>query len=436
MKLLLLLVLLTFSFSIFAQSKVAIVKLLKGEAKIIIQGKSSALKVEDWVPNGAVIKTAEKSYVKLIFLDKSHMGVGANAEMKIESFSGKDSGVIDLVKGKIRSQVTKDYLQIQNKDKSKLFIKTPNAVMGVRGTDFLISTNGKNTSTFLFEGEIVFNKLTEKGRLSSEKLEEIVDRGVRLQEREFSVMERGSVHPTIPARMNVQQYEALEKDKNLNGNRSPSNTNVDASKSVVPLGLTGQQVSNSVETLKSEVSQVAALEPVAKTPASQDPEGYVKGDMIKPANGSFVHVETGVIIPPGPGSVLDSNSNTYIPGSDSGSIAQDGNYIPPKDTEITPDGKIMTVSTDKNGNTVRTEVPKPVPTTGGPYIMNGPSPASYPFPVSRTGDIPLPQPGLDSRMQQSGGLGGVNDTSRVLSGSTVPVPATVIVNPPPTGGGP
>ena len=34
-----------------------------------------------------------------------------NSEMKIESFSGKDSGVIDLVKGKIRSQVTKDYLQ-------------------------------------------------------------------------------------------------------------------------------------------------------------------------------------------------------------------------------------------------------------------------------------------------------------------------------------
>jgi hypothetical protein len=126
--------------SAWASKKVAIVKLLKGEVDVLTLGKTTKLKVEDWVEDGSVVKTGEKSFVKLVFIDKSQMNIGPGSEMKIEKFGEKDSGVIDLVKGKIRSQVTKDYLQM-DRNKSKLFIKTPNAVMGVRGTDFLISTN-------------------------------------------------------------------------------------------------------------------------------------------------------------------------------------------------------------------------------------------------------------------------------------------------------
>jgi hypothetical protein len=190
-----------FSVSAFAQTKVAIVKLIRGEADVLTLGKTTKLKVDDWVQNGDVIKTAEKSFVKLIFVDKSLMNVGPKSEMKIESFAGKDSGVIDLVKGKIRAQVTKDYLQIKDRDKSKLFIKTPNAVMGVRGTDFMISTNGTNTATVLFEGEIVFNKLDSREDLSSSRLEEIVDRGVKIYPGEFSVMEANRPLPTVPSRL-------------------------------------------------------------------------------------------------------------------------------------------------------------------------------------------------------------------------------------------
>ncbi len=102
------LVVMLFSLSAFAQTKVAVVKLIRGEADVLTLGKTTKLKVDDWVENGSVVKTAEKSFVKLVFIDKSQMNVGPNSEMKIESFTGKDSGVIDLVKGKIRSQVTKD----------------------------------------------------------------------------------------------------------------------------------------------------------------------------------------------------------------------------------------------------------------------------------------------------------------------------------------
>ena len=97
------------------------VKLIRGEVVSIEAGKQSTLKFGDWVSSGAVIKTADKSFVKLIFLDKSSINIGPNSQMNIEKFSGSEAGLINVVKGMIRSQVTKDHLQ-RSKEGSKLFI--------------------------------------------------------------------------------------------------------------------------------------------------------------------------------------------------------------------------------------------------------------------------------------------------------------------------
>lgn len=437
MNILLMIILSLVSFSLFAQSKVAMVKLIRGDADVLTLGKTTKLKVDDWVENGSVVKTAEKSFVKLVFVDKSQMNVGPNSEMKIESFSGKDSGVIDLVKGKIRSQVTKDYLQIKDKDKSKLFIKTQNAVMGVRGTDFMISTNGTNTSTVLFEGEVVFNKLENRGETSSSRLEEIVDRGVRIYPGEFSVMEASRPMPTVPALLNVQQREQLEKNPDMNTDRAPGNASAEVSKSVVPEGLSGQLVSNNSETLKTEVSEISKTENVTKaSPSSSDPDGYIKGNLVKPANGSMVHIDSGVIIPPGPSAILDGNTNTYIPGSDSGKIATDGSYVPPKNVEITSDGKIMVAVTDAKGSVIVKEIPPPSPvmtstsiafgdvgSTTASTTTSGTSLTTQPKAVS---DIPLPGTGtVDTRFAPTGGIINVNDPTR----QSTQIDATIIVTP-------
>lgn len=428
----------------FAQTKVAMVKLIRGEADVLTLGKTTKLKVDDWVENGSVVKTAEKSFVKLVFIDKSQMNVGPNSEMKIESFSGKDSGVIDLVKGKIRSQVTKDYLQIKDKDKSKLFIKTQNAVMGVRGTDFMISTNGTNTSTVLFEGEIVFNKLEHRGETSSARLEEIVDRGVRMYPGEFSVMEANRPMPTVPALLNIQQREHLEKNKEMNADRSPSNTSAGPVKSVVPEGLSGQQVSNNAETIKSQVAEIVKNEaPASSSRSSADPEGYVKGDLIKPANGSMVHIDSGVIIPPGPTAVLDGNTNTFIPSADSGKIASDGSYVPPKNVEITNDGKILVAVKDSAGAVTVKEVLPPPPIINSTSVSIGDlgttvvssgttsttltnTTTTTSTATKTTSDIPMPTAGTyDPRFAPTGGIINVNDPTRQ---STI-TDTTIIVNP-------
>lgn len=348
-----------------AQKKVAMVKLFRGDVDLHSMGKISKLKVDDWVEEGAVVKTFDKSFVKLVFIDKSQMNIGPHSEMKIESFSGRDAGMIDLVKGKIRSQVTKDYLQMEDKNKSKLFIKTKNAVMGVRGTDFMISSNGRNSAVVLFEGEVVFNKLDNHNISNTRSLENIVDSGVRMFPGEFSVVEMNHI-PTVPSLLNVHQREQMEKNDSFDTDRGPSNSGKEEStKSVVPEGLSGDLVVNNSDTIKKEVVDNVGAIPEAGSKSSErssrDPEGFVKGERIKPANGSFLHVDSGVIIPPAPDSVLDKNNNTYMSGSGNGKVAANGDYVPPKNIEITGDGKVMVAMKDESGSLVVKEIPKPIP---------------------------------------------------------------------------
>lgn len=310
--------------------KAALVKLIKGEAKAIVNGKEVKLKADDWVDGGAVIKTSEKSFVKLVFIDKSQMNVGPLSEIKIEKFHSKDAGVIDLVKGKIRSQVSKDYLQIQGKDRSKLFIKTKNAVMGIRGTDFMITTNGTNTAAILFEGEVVFNRLSDRKITDSAQLDRIVDQGVRMFPGEFSAVGEGG-SPTVPALLNVGQREKLEKNVQFDKNDSAKTA---AAKSVVPAGLSGNAVASkpNIEVVKNDDAN--------KQRASANADSYVKDGNVKPVNGSFVHLDSATIIAPGKDAVLDENSNTYIASDKAGSVSGDGSYNPPKGVSIADDGKV------------------------------------------------------------------------------------------------
>ena len=124
-------------------NKVAIVKIKKGSAIVVnVDGSKVELKKGQWIEQGSVVKTQKRSFVKLSFIDKSTVNVGPSSEMKIERFSNDEAGVLNVISGKIRSKVSKNYLKMK-KGQSKLFVKSKSAVMGIRGTDFVFSTNKK-----------------------------------------------------------------------------------------------------------------------------------------------------------------------------------------------------------------------------------------------------------------------------------------------------
>jgi len=364
----------------WANKKVAVVKLIKGDASVVNSKKTLKLKMDDWVEEGAIIKTAEKSFVKLVFVDKSQMNVGPNSEVKIQAFSGKDSGVIDLVKGKIRSKVSKDYLQIENRDQSKMFVKTKNAVLGVRGTDFMMTTNGKSSSVILFEGEILLAKLNDSN-LSRSRLEEVVNSGVRVFPGEFSVVEARR-EPTVPSLLNHKQKEILEKNENFEGDRGPSSKDEKNSvRSIVPEGLSGDVV---ISDSNSKVNELRQDKEASKLIGSDDedlseksrnkvkdkesrvsskPDGFVEGNKVKPANGSFLHTESGVIIPPESSAILDKNMNSYVDVNSDERINASGEFVPPKDMKITNDGRILVIVDDGSGRKTR-EMNRVTPVVG------------------------------------------------------------------------
>lgn len=352
--------------------KVAIVKMVRGDASFLNpDGEKDKIKKDMWLKEGAIVTTSEKSFVKLAFIDKSSMNVGPKSELKIEKFSKNEAGVINVLTGKIRSKVTKDYLDM-DKDKSKLFIKSRNAVMGVRGTDFLFSANkttGSSTAV-LFEGSIVFNKISKESNMRD--LESIVNKGRKIQPGQVSVAMRGIAKPTVPAKMSKKQFETLSNNDTFKVVEVKSEKKV---KSVVPPGLTGDIVVGENTELKKTINEIMKVE--LKTPEegkqntpTADSKGFVNGDDIKPADGVVVHIDSGMVIPPGSDSTFDKNTGEWV-SSTNGNISSAGDYIPPQGFAVNDDGQMLKM--DTAGNPVEVVVMQIMPVDKMPTMDKAPT---------------------------------------------------------------
>lgn len=338
-----------------AGKKVAVVKMLRGSVVVVNQlGKEAKLKKGDWLIEGSTVKTAIKSFAKLSFIDKSTMNVGPKSEMKIEKFSKEAAGVINVISGKIRSKVTKDYLNM-DKDKSKLFVKSRSAVMGVRGTDFVFSTNAKtgNSTAVLFEGKIVMNKIKPGENLRN--LEGIVNQGRSLVPGQFSVVNNKLAKPTVPARLNSRQLKNLEKNDSFVG----KSTEVAQKKlkSIVPPGLSGEVVGSTGNGLDRKVGSVANVESVQKKVATLESRGFINGEDAKPADGAIVHLDSGgAIMPIGNDSVYNGNTGEWESKS-IGTVDKNGNYLPPEGYTITETGTLLKEVNGENKIVIAPDVP-------------------------------------------------------------------------------
>ncbi len=316
-----------FAFAGQRGNKVAIVKIKKGSATVInTDGSNIELKKGDWIEQGSVVKTSKRSFVKLSFIDKSTVNVGPSSEMKIEKFSKNEAGVLNVISGKIRSKVSKNYLNMK-KNRSKLFVKSKSAVMGIRGTDFVFTTNKKTgaSTAVLFEGSVVFNKLNKKNKLSN--LEAIVNKGYRIKPGQFSVSRFDLKKPTVPSKLSSKQFKALEKNESFIAKKKTKNL-VKKSRSITPEGLSGETVSS------NNSNKASQAESYNKS------KGFVQGDRVKPVDGSIVHIDSGTIIPIGSDAVYDSNSKEWV-SSSTGTVDSLGSYVPPKSFTITDDGKLL-----------------------------------------------------------------------------------------------
>lgn len=374
----------------FAASNVAKVIVFKGKVYAVSKdNKKTLIKQGEWLREGTKVQTSPKSFVRLKFIDKSQMNVGPESEVKIEKFSKDKAGVISVLKGKLRSKVSKDYLQMEE-GKSKLFVKSKNAVMGIRGTDFsfMVGENQAVTAV-LYEGSVYFNKLD--GNVSD--LESIVNRGVAIRPGEFSVVNQAMPKPTLPAKMNIKQFNNLKKNDDFK--RGPDNDNKQTSNKKapgVPPGLNAAKVANTHKEIDKEVGAVTKIQPKQEVKVDvNSAKGFVRGSDIKPTAGSAVDINSGVIIPPAPDANFDANLQVFV---DNTAVATDGGVI--NEVKVT----------EPLANPI---APPPVGTE--PNIV-GDKPL-----VNPDGSVP-PPPGTDDPNQPENGVTQFQDPGNCTSAST------------------
>jgi hypothetical protein len=332
-----------FALSAYADD-VAKVVLLKGQVKAKLKdGSVLDVKADQSLPEGAVLQTAEKSFVKLIFIDKSQMNLGPNSQMIINAFPKKEAGIITLVKGQIRSQVTKDYMEMDDKSKSKLYIKTKTAAMGIRGTDFQVNFNpeNQNTSLITFEGKVAMAHIDHDAReekFDQSKLEKVVssDKAVMVAHGQISAVNLNVAERAMaPTALGTKQLDALKE--NETGTKESTDGDKKQFRNPLPPGADSAIFSN---TTTEKVAATSDSSPKA------DPNGFFNnktGEYKLPA-GSVIDLNTVNIIPPPANAVFDPNTKTYVVPETFGKIDKTtGEYKAPEGLKLGNDGKFILV---------------------------------------------------------------------------------------------
>lgn len=351
--------LMTMSFATLASDNVAKVILMRGMVKArLTDGSIVDVKADQSLPEGATVQTAEKSFVKLLFIDKSQMNLGPNSQMVINAFPKKEAGIITLVKGQIRSQVTKDYMEMDDKSKSKLYIKTKTAAMGIRGTDFQVNYNPKNQNTALitFEGRVAMahiDRNAREERFDQGRLERVVssDKAVMVTQGQISAVNLNvAERAMVPTKLGTKQIEALENNE-TGLKESSIDSNAKQFRNPIPPGAEGAAFSNTTSELDKEVAKMglnikANLPQTAVSDKSASPEGFFNmatGEYKLPA-GSIVDLNTVNIVPPPSNAVFDANSGTYIVPESFGKIDKvTGEYKAPAGLALGADGQFTVV---------------------------------------------------------------------------------------------
>ena len=97
-----------------------------------------------------LLKTEKTGRVRAGLKDGSILSVGSDSELRIvQHDTVSQQTELEMDFGKVRSQVTK-----VTKSGGKFEMKTPNAVIGVIGTDFYTSFEANKTTVICYKGQV------------------------------------------------------------------------------------------------------------------------------------------------------------------------------------------------------------------------------------------------------------------------------------------
>ena len=131
--------LVTTSLSIAAEPEIGKTRTVAGEAYLVRGADRELIKVGALIQQSDIIETMADGAVGITFSDNTTLSIGPKSLLHMEHFAFNPSNL----KGKFSANLKKGTLSIISGDiargnKGAMNIKTPSAVLGVRGTRFLV----------------------------------------------------------------------------------------------------------------------------------------------------------------------------------------------------------------------------------------------------------------------------------------------------------
>jgi len=148
----------------FAES-IASIKLVNGVVELLRSGKLPAIKasVGDSLSAGDIVRTKSGGYAEVQYKDGTFLKIAQRSRVDIgDQSGGNDFSNARLVRGKVQAIVEPPSLKDSGQSpKAKRFeIRTPNAVAGVRGTDFVVTFQRNVTGVLGNRGTVyTYNRL-------------------------------------------------------------------------------------------------------------------------------------------------------------------------------------------------------------------------------------------------------------------------------------
>lgn len=205
--------------SLQMQAANGVFMVVKGDVKVSVGGKAeSSAKVGTKVNAGDMIVTGTDSRAKIVMSDRNIINLSPNTKLKIESYvnDGKSKNVnLSLLEGKVRNNVEQKY----DNDKNKFEIRTPTAVAGVRGTQFITSYDGvsQKTEVITLQGQVELRNLAPTtGAAKEEKV--LVEKG------EKSTVASGGAAPEPPQKMPPETLKEVDRDTTVKNKEAPAQT--------------------------------------------------------------------------------------------------------------------------------------------------------------------------------------------------------------------
>ena len=138
-----------------------------GEVKALIPDASRnahPLAVKDTLQWNDLLKTDAKGRLRVGLTDGSILSLGSNSELKVvQHDASAQQTVIEMNYGKLRNQVVKI-----TSPGGKYEVKTPNAVVGVIGTDFYVAYDNNQTTVICYEGKVAVTPVAEANAINKD----------------------------------------------------------------------------------------------------------------------------------------------------------------------------------------------------------------------------------------------------------------------------